>query len=76
MLQGKVVNNRQAQYLETIQQACMAAKCLSDKLINDFPMRPEAGDYFSNHYDETFELLNGINALLECVVGILDSNEF
>lgn len=76
MLEGKIVNNRQATYLETIQEACMAAKCLSDRLINDFPTRTEAGDYFSNNFDETFELLNGVNCLLACVVGIFDSKEF
>lgn len=76
MLEGKIVTNRQAEYLSTIQKACLAAKCLSDKLISDFPTRTEAGEYFSNNFDETFELLDGVNALLECAVGIFDSKEF
>ena len=76
MLEGKIVTNRQAEYLSTIQEACMAAKCLSAKLISDFPTRTEAGGYFSNHFDDTFDLLNGVNSLLECVVGLFDSKEF
>ena len=76
MLEGKVITNRQADYLSTIESACMAAKCLAGKLISDFPMKTEASTYFVENFDDTFETLNAVHSLLECVVGIFDSREF
>lgn len=76
MLEGKVVNNRQSEYLGTIEGACMAAKQLSGILIREYPTKNEVKEYSYQHFEDTWEILNAINSLMECATGIFDSREF
>ena len=78
MKEGTILNQRQAEYLSSVESACVATLELVRMAIEDYPRNDEKEilEYFKENHNRMMGYLNGIYSLMDCSVNILESREF
>lgn len=75
MTEGTTLTQRQADYLDSIECACIAAWQLAKMAVEDYPEKDEKEilEYFMENHYRMKSYLNSIFALMDCAVGIFQS---
>lgn len=78
MKEGTILTQRQAEYISSVESACIATLGFARMAIEEYPRNDEKEilEYFKENHDRMMGYLNGIYSLMDCSVNILESREF